>query len=355
VKALASGRAGSNGGRSLPVKGLIALLILLLLFCVVLATATGAVQTSSALVTKILLGRLPFIDVSGWTPTQEIIVLSIRLPRVLMAVLVGGGLAVSGATLQALFRNPMADPGVIGISSGAALAAVAALSSGLALRHPLILPLSAFLGAMGTLCLVYAIASRQSQASMATLLLSGIAVGIFMGSLLSLILSRVASIEAFREIFFWLMGGLSGRGWTHLKLAAVPILAGTAALLCFSRDLNLLLLEGEDGAAALGMEVWLIQRILLVLSSLVIGASVAFSGTLPFVGLIVPHVVRLIVGPDHRVLLLAAFLAGAALLVGADLLARTLLAPEELPLGTVTSLIGAPFFLYLLNREPPIR
>jgi len=334
-----------------PAPGFILFLMALLAGSIVLATATGAVQIPSGLVTKMLLNALPFVDLSGWEKADEIIILTIRLPRVLLAVLVGGGLAVAGATLQALFRNPMADPGVIGISSGAALAAVITISSGMALRHTLILPFSAFLGALGTLFLVYAMATRQGRTPIATLLLSGIAVGIFMGSVLSLILTRVSSIETFREIFFWLMGGLDGRGWGHLQIAVWPILMGSIALGFFSRDLNLLILEGEGGATALGMEVRTVQRVLLVLSSLVIGAAVAFSGTVPFVGLIVPHVVRLIIGPDHRSLLIASFLAGGSLLVGADLLARTLIASEELPLGTITSLIGVPFFLYLLNRD----
>lgn len=340
-----------NRGRIFPAAGFILLLMTLLATCIVLATATGAVQIPYALVAKILLNGLPFFDFSGWEKAQEIIIVTIRLPRVLLAVLVGGGLAITGATLQALFRNPMADPGVIGVSSGAALSAVIAIASGLSLHHFLILPFSAFLGALGTLFLVYAIATRQGRTPMATLLLSGIAVGIFIGSILSLILTRVSSIETFREIFFWLMGGLDGRGWGHLQIAAWPILIGATALGFFSRDLNLLILEGEGGAAALGMEVRRVQGMLLVLSSFVIGASVAFSGTVPFVGLIVPHVIRLIIGPDHRYLLLASFLAGGSLLVGADLLARTLVTSEELPLGTLTSLIGVPFFLYLLNKD----
>lgn len=330
---------------------LILSVIVLLVGCIILATSSGAVQIPYALVTKILLNRLPFFEFSGWEKAHEIIILTIRLPRVLLAALVGGGLAITGATLQALFRNPMADPGVIGVSSGAALGAVISISTGLSLRHYLILPFSAFLGALGTLFLVYMIATRQSRTPMATLLLSGISVGIFMGSILSLILTRVSSIDTFREIFFWLMGGLDGRGWPHLRVALWPILGGSGALIFFSRDLNLLMLDGEGGAKALGMEVKKVQGLLLALSSLVIGTSVAFSGTIPFIGLIVPHVVRLIIGPDHRYLMVASFLTGSTLLVGADLLARTLIASEELPLGTITSLIGVPFFLYLLNRN----
>lgn len=318
---------------------------------IALGTAAGAVAVPFFTVVKIILSQLPLVQFEGWTPAQEMIVLTIRLPRVLMAALIGGGLAVSGAALQAFFRNPMADPGIIGISSGGALAAVIAITTGFSAQHYLALPASAFLGAWGALCLVYAIASRQDGTPAATLLLSGIAVDIFMGALLSLILSRVDSVSAFREIFFWLMGGLDGRGWGHFKVAFWPILSGSAALLFFSRDLNLLLLEGETGAQALGMEVKQVQRRLLIFCALIIGTSVAFSGTVPFVGLIVPHIVRLTLGPNHDTLLPASFLSGGILLTGADLLARTLAAPEELRLGVVTSLIGAPFFLYLLQKK----
>lgn len=328
------------------------LFLFVLLICAILfATAVGAVDIPLSVATKIILNQLPFIELQGWDKTQETIILTIRLPRVLLAVLIGGGLAISGATLQALFRNPMADPGVIGVSSGGALAAVIALSSGFAATHMFALPAAAFSGALLTLVLVYVIGTRQGRTPVTTLLLSGIAVGIFMGAILSLILTRIDSSDALREIFFWMMGGLDGRGWDQLKVAIWPILTGSIVLLFFARDLDLLLLDGEEGAQALGMEVKTVQRLLLILSALIIGTAVAFSGTIPFVGLIIPHIVRLILGPNHLSLLPASFLAGGMLLVGSDLLARTLVAPEELRLGIITSLIGVPFFLYLLQKK----
>ncbi len=326
-------------------------LFLLLIASVFLATATGAVDVPLSVVLKIVLNALPFFELSGWEAAHETIVLFLRLPRVLLAVLIGGGLALAGATLQALFRNPMADPGIIGISSGGALAAVVAIASGFSALHVLALPLAAFVGALLTLLLIYGIGIRQRNPSSATLLLSGIAVGIFMGATLSLILTRLEANDALREIFFWLMGGLDGRGWTQLKAAFWPISLGSAGLLFFSLDLNLLLLDGEEGAQSLGMNIRFVRKMLLGLCALIIGAAVAFSGTIAFVGLIVPHIVRLIIGPNHRTLLPAAFLAGGILLVAADLLARTLAAPEELRLGTITSLIGVPFFLYLLRKN----
>ena len=336
---------------ALPKIGLFVFLTLLLLASVALATAVGSVAVPVPVVVRIILNQLPFFQLGGWSPFQEAIILTIRLPRVLLAVWVGGGLAVSGVALQGLFRNPMADPGVIGVSGGAALGAVIALVSGWAFRHYLILPAFAFLGALGTVFLVYGIATRHGRTPVATLLLSGVAVGLFMVSMLSLILTRIRSIAVVGEILFWLMGGLDGRGWNHLQVALWPILFGSIGLLFFSRDLNLLILEGEEGAAALGMRVELVQRILLVLTSLVTGAAVAVTGTIAFVGLIVPHILRLLLGPDHRVLLPASFLAGGIFLVATDLLARVAIAPEELRLGTITSLVGVPFFLYLLQKR----
>jgi len=327
------------------------LLSCIFMLSIVFAVSAGAESVPFFNVLKIMLSQLPFVGFEGGSGIQEIIVLKIRLPRVLMAALIGGGLAMTGATLQALFRNPMADPGIIGISSGGALAAVISIATGFSTWHYLALPASAFLGAFFTLCLIYAVSARQDAASVTTLLLSGIAIGIFMGALISLVMSRTSSTESLREIFFWLMGGLDGRGWDHLKVVFWPIALGCMALFFFTRDLNLLLLEGETGAHALGMSVRRVRALLLLWTALIIGAAVAFSGTVPFVGLIVPHIIRLIFGPNHRTLLPASFLAGGTLLVGADLLARTLVAPEELRLGILTSLIGVPFFLYLLQKD----
>ncbi len=325
-------------------------LFLSLLAIMLMATAIGAVDVPLFTTIKIMVNQLPFLSFKGWSQSDEIIILTLRLPRVLLAGFIGGGLAVSGAVLQALFRNPMADPGIIGVSSGGALAAVIALATGFASIHPLALPAAAFLGSLGTLFLVYAIAARQGRTPVNTLLLSGIAVGIFMSAVLSFILTRIDSATMLRELFFWLMGGLDGQGWTHVQVSFWPIFTGSFLLLFFSRDLNLLYLEGTSGAQALGMNVGLVQGALLILSAIITGTAVAFSGTVPFVGLIVPHVIRLVIGPNHLSLLPATFFLGGILLVSADLAARTLAAPEELRLGTITALIGVPFFLYLLQR-----
>lgn len=334
-----------------PTIGILFFLTALLLGSIALATAVGSVPVPVPVVIRIILSRLPFFGFEGWSPSEEAIILTIRLPRVLLAAWVGGGLAISGVALQGLFRNPMADPGVIGVSGGGALGAVIALASGLAFHHYLILPAFAFLGALATVFLVYGIATRHGKTPVGILLLSGVAVGLFMVSMLSLILTRIRSIAVVGEILFWLMGGLDGRGWNHLQIVLWPILLGSIGLLFFSRELNLLILEGEEGAAALGMRVQPVQRILLVLTSLVTGAAVAVTGTIAFVGLIVPHILRLTLGPDHRRLLPASFLGGGCFLVLADLASRTVMAPEEIRLGTITSLVGVPFFLYLLQKK----
>ena len=283
---------------------------------------------------------------------QEAILLQIRLPRVLVAALVGGALAMAGTVMQALFRNPMADPGIIGVSSGGALGAVIAIFTGLAFLHPLLLPALALIGATLSAFLVYALATRQGRTPVTTLLLAGIAVSSFLTALTSLLLSLTQNILVLRELLFWLMGGLDGRGWHHVRIVFLPVVLGGFGLIAFARELNLLASGGEEEAASLGVEVEWTKRILLLVASLITGLAVAVSGVIGFVGLVIPHLTRLLVGPDHRILLPASFLCGAAFLILADLVTRTIFQAEELRLGIVTAFVGAPFFLYLLwQRE----
>lgn len=281
----------------------------------------------------------------------ETIVVFLRLPRVLLAALVGGALALAGAVLQGLFRNPMADPGIIGVSSGGALGAVVAVLGGFAATALWALPFLAFVGAAGATWLIYLLSTRAGRTPLATLLLAGLAVSAFATAVTSLLLTMAQDIFALREVLFWLMGGLDGRGWAHVGLAAVPILAGGAALLFCCNELNMVASAGEEGAASLGVDMDHTKRRVLLLTALITGAAVSVSGIIGFVGLIVPHIVRLLVGPDHRVLLSASFLGGASFLIWADLATRSLLATQELRLGVVTALVGAPFFLYLLQRH----
>lgn len=289
--------------------------------------------------------------IGGGSPgLQDTIILQIRLPRVLLAALVGLGLAISGAVMQGLFRNPMADPYIIGISSGAALGAALSITLGglWGLGGFYSTPVMAFLGAIGASLLVYNIARVGGRVPVATLLLSGIAIASFLSALTSLIMYTAG--ESLHQIMFWVMGGLWGRSWRHILIAAPPILAGSTVLCLFSRDLNVMLL-GDEEAYHLGVGVEKLKLILLGAASLVAGVAVSVSGVIGFVGLIVPHIMRILVGPDHRILLPSSALAGGAFLIWADALSRTVIAPTELPVGIVTALTGAPFFLYLLKKR----
>ncbi len=278
------------------------------------------------------------------------IVLGLRLPRAVQASLVGGGLAVAGAAFQALLRNPLAEPYVLGVSGGAALGAVAALVLGWAAAGPWALPIAAFAGALLAIGVVLAVAAR-SGAAMDTrvLLLAGVVAGAFFNALIMLFLS-LGRTDTFRSAIFWMMGSLSGAGWSGTTLLAAYVLPSTALLLALARPLNLLAL-GEETALHLGTRVEWTKRIVYLSTSLLVAATVAMAGAIGFVGLIVPHAIRMAWGSDHRLLLPASLLAGGAFLVLADTAARTALAPNELPVGVVTAVIGVPLFVVLLVRE----
>jgi iron complex transport system permease protein len=291
------------------------------------------------------------------------IVVGVRLPRILMAALVGFALAAAGTVMQGFFRNPMADPSIIGVSSGAAVGAVAFIVFPVALSATLTLPvvgavsvglsygagvsLFAFVGAVVAAFGVYAIATRHGRTPVATLLLAGVAVQTFLGAVISYL--QLQAGESLRRIVAWLMGHLSGAGWSDVWITAAVVPPLFVVLLVYARDLNVLLL-GEEEARGLGIAVERTKRILLGAAALITAAGVAFAGVIGFVGLIVPHMVRLVVGPDHRVLLPNAALAGGSFLVAADTVARA--GSTELPVGVITAAVGAPFFVYLLvTRE----
>ncbi|MEW6298705.1 MAG: iron chelate uptake ABC transporter family permease subunit [Thermodesulfobacteriota bacterium] len=326
------------------------LCLLLFLFSITVAAAFGAVtlplDTTARLLAKGMIG-LPVVNEER---AQAAIVYLIRFPRVLAAALVGASLALSGVVMQGLFRNPLADAGIIGVSSGGALGGVIVISTGMAATSFVALPCATFAGALCTAFAVYFFTTRKGRTPLTTLLLVGIAANSVLASLTSLILSLSSDYEISRQMLFWLMGGLDGRGWTHVQMAVPFVFCGFLPILFLSRDLNVLLL-GEETAISLGLNVELMRRILLALSALMAGAAVAVSGTIGFVGLIIPHMMRLLVGPDHRSLLPTTALGGAIFVVWCDLLARTLVPAEELRLGIITAFVGGPFFLYLLLRE----
>ena len=294
--------------------------------------------------------------------THRRIVVLVRLPRILLAALVGFALAAAGTVMQGFFRNPMADPSIIGVSSGAAAGAVAFIVSPVALVGTLWIPgvgavdvnlahgagvsLFAFAGALVAAFGVYAIATRRGRTPVATLLLAGVAVQTFLGAVISYL--QLQAGESLRRIVAWLMGHLSGATWSEVLVVGLVVPPLFVVLLGYTRELNVMLL-GESEAQGLGVDVERTKRVLLAASALVTAAGVAFAGIVGFVGLVVPHMLRLVVGPDHRVLLPTAALAGGTFLVAADTVARA--GATELPVGVVTAAVGAPFFVYLLDRR----
>ena len=279
------------------------------------------------------------------------IVLRVRLPRVVLAALVGASLATAGTLFQALLRNPLADPYVLGVSGGAALGGILALTAGgaLGLGYAAVPPAS-FAGAVATLLLLLAVAGRRGRLSPTTLLLVGVVFNAFASAAIVFLASSAGLAEGAR-IFLWLIGNLSDARAEVAGAVALFLGLGLACALPFARALNLLAL-GEEPAAQLGVPVEAVRRLLLVATSLMVGAAVSVSGLIGFVGLIIPHLLRLAVGPDHRLLVPAATLGGAAFLVLCDTAARTVLAGRELPVGAITALVGGPLFLFLLHRAP---
>lgn len=342
------------GDRSRRARLAIMLLGAGLLATVLLGLASGASDASAVGVLLHWLSGASDADALGLR--DRIIVYDVRLPRILLGILVGAALAVSGAVMQGLFRNPLADPGLVGVSAGASLGAVSVIVLGPTLLAPLTallgtlsLPLMAFLGGLATTFLLYRIATRQGRTSVATMLLAGIALAALAMALTG-ILIFVADDRQLRDLTFWQLGSLAGATWQ--KIAAVgPVIAlGLAATPFLARGLNALSL-GEATAGHLGVPVQRLKYITIVAVSAMVGAGVAVSGAIAFVGIVVPHLLRLAIGPDNRYLLPASALLGAMLLLVADAVARTIVAPAELPIGIVTAVSGAPFFLWILLRN----
>jgi iron complex transport system permease protein len=328
-------------------------LFVVLLVTIVLGISIGAVAIPPAEVIRILLSHIPGLDrwlATGGLPEHDTIITTIRFPRVVLAVLVGAGLALAGATFQGLFRNPMADPFVIGVSSGAALGAVSGilLQSVFHIDIRYAIPAFAFIFALLTILLVYNLARVGGKVPVMTLLLAGIAVSSLLTALVSLCM--FFSGNQLQQVVFWLMGGFSGRGWDYVYMFIPYGLVGTAVIFIYARELNAMLL-GEESAQHLGVEVERVKLRLLVAAAILTGACVSVSGLIGFVGLVIPHVVRILLGPDHRTLLPAVALIGAIFLVTADVVSRVIMAPGELPVGIVTALVGGPFFIYLLRRQ----
>ena len=312
----------------------------------VVSAGVGPVAIPPATVAKVLLSADPLPATFEVARTSRIIVLDVRLPRIALAAFVGVALATAGTVMQGFFRNPMADPSIVGVSSGAAVGAVATIVLPVAFPFGLELQGAAFLAAVLTAFGVYLIATQGGHTPTATLLLAGVAVQTFLGAVISLLLLH--SGRSLRRIVYWLMGHLGGTTWDEVRVIAVALPPLFVVLFVYARDLNVLLL-GEEEAHGLGVEVERTKRILLTVSSVVTAAAVAVTGVIGFVGLVVPRGMRLLVGPDHRILLPTSALAGASFLVATDTLARS--GPAEIPVGIVTAALGAPFFLYLLRSR----
>ena len=278
------------------------------------------------------------------------IVLQLRLPRTLLGVFVGGGLALAGATFQALLRNPLAEPYILGISGGASVGAVTVLALGWAGLGSWSLPLAAFAGALLAIALVFRVATATGQAmDVRVLLLAGVVVAAFFSACIAFILS-VSSARTVQSAVLWIMGSLANASWQSVLLASVYTVPAAVVLIGLARPLNLMAI-GEETANYLGADVEGVKRTALIIAALITAAGVAVAGVIGFVGLVVPHTIRLLIGSDHRALLPLSFLGGAAFLTLADLIARLALAPTEIPIGVITAFVGVPIFLVLLRRS----
>jgi len=337
-------------------RGFLVLCLVLLGVVVMASLMTGPVSIPSAKLLSAVahgVGVDTGIEVNAG---QRAVVTMIRLPRIFLGMLVGAALGMAGAALQGLFRNPLADPALIGVSSGAALAAVAVIVLGDRFFLPMfpeaavpyLLPMAAFGGSLAATLVIYRLSLHEGRPVVATMLLAGVAVNALASAGMGFLIF-LANDQQIRDLTFWSLGSLGGACWLSVWIVA-PVMALAGFLLHRSaRPLNALLL-GESEAGHLGFDVWRTKWIVVTGAALSVGAGVAWTGMIAFVGLVVPHIIRLVVGPDHRFLLPVSGLLGAALLVGADLLARSVAVPAELPIGILTTAIGAPFFLWLLLR-----
>ncbi|HEV8390242.1 MAG TPA: iron ABC transporter permease, partial [Dongiaceae bacterium] len=316
----------------------------------------GAIHIPPGTAIHVIAEQLGLVPVDGSMQALRTILIDIRLPRIALGILAGAGLAVAGVTLQGLFRNPLADPGLIGVSTGAATAAAAFIVLGWplteylpapVLRHAL--PVAAFGGGLATTILIYVVATREGRTDVATLLLAGVAINAMAAACIGLLIF-LSSERELRDLNFWMLGSLNGVTWERLAFVGPVILAASLALTRFARHLNALLL-GEAEARHLGFDVERTKRWMIALVALTVGAIVALTGAIGFVGLLVPHLVRLLMGADHRTVYPLSALLGACLVLLADLFARTIVVPTELPIGIVTSFLGGPFFLWLLLRQ----
>lgn len=339
-----------NQQRKIKPPLLMLLLLAMLIAACLISVSWGQVAVPAADVLRIVGGHV--LQAPAWLQgieqAQEAVIWHIRIPRLLVGILTGAALAMSGAVMQGLFSNPLADPGMIGVSGGASLGAVIAIALGLTSQSMFYMPLLALSGALLAVGIAVVLAMRNGKIPVMVLLLAGITVSMFMGALTSGTLLFMNE-HSLREYLFWMVGGLDYRRWEHVWLAIGPVCIGGLILLACARHVNILVL-GEDEARAVGMPVAKMRFLLLGVTALTTASAVCVSGSIGFVGLIVPHIMRLLVGPDHRTLIPASALAGSLFLVACDTIGRMVLTAAEIRVGIITSLFGAPYFLYLLYR-----
>lgn len=338
--------------RRLPRVGIGAVgLIAALLVAIVVACSIGPVAVPFPTTVSAILGPIAeWLGLPAADPAHAALVDGVRLPRVLLAAVTGAALACAGVVMQAVFRNPLAEPGITGVSSGAAATAVLLIVTGAAAAAPWVLPAGAFVGALLAVALVQAVAGVTRPGSAATLLLVGVALNALLGAIISAAIANAPDESDVQQAIFWLNGDLTAATWGDAAVAAGPVLVGVAILVCFARELDLMVLS-EESAAATGVATTAVRQVVLALAALVTAATVAVTGVISFVGLVVPHLVRLVLGPQHRRLLPVSVAVGAVFLVLADLLARVVFSPVVLQTGVVTAIVGAPVLLMLVTRR----
>lgn len=326
------------------------ILTILLVICTFISLYVGPIKVPimGALQSFLQQMGLPVSFASPLTNEQAAVLWYIRFPRVLVGLLVGTALAMAGAVMQGVFSNPLADPGIMGVSAGASMGAVIAISLGLTSVNMFYMPAFAFFGAFLSVMITIFLTIKNGKVQTTTLLLAGVAVSILLSSFTSGILTFMNEYRL-REFLFWMVGGLDYRRWEHVSLAAGPIIIGFIILWLLARHLNILVL-GEVEAKSLGLPVMFYRLTFLFIASFVTATAVCVSGSIGFVGLVIPHIMRLLVGPDHRILLPSSALAGAFFLIFCDTLGRVVAEPVEIRVGIMTALLGSPYFLYLLRK-----
>lgn len=322
--------------------------VLCIIACISLTLGQIKIPVSNALaVVGYQLGS-PFFDINDFTKEEMAVIWYIRLPRMIVGLLVGAALGVSGAVMQGLFSNPLADPGIIGISAGAATGAVLSIALGISSFNMFAMPFMAFCGSIIAVFLTVFLAMKNGKVPVMTLLLSGVAVGMLLGAITSGTLTFMNE-QKLQQYLFWMVGGLDYRRWEHVYVAFGPILVGIFIMILLARHLNILSL-GEIEAKAVGMSVLRYRLGLLFIAAMVTATSVCVSGNIGFVGLVIPHLMRMLFGPDHRLLLPASGLGGALFLIICDSIGRTIISPVEIRVGIMTAVLGTPYFLYLLRK-----